>query len=90
MSAKHSRKNSGTDWDRLERLTDAEIDTSEIPPLGPEFWDQAVLQLPVNKQCVTLRLDSDVLAWFKAQGKGYQTRINAILRTYMEARKKSA
>ena len=85
MSKEHSMSASGTDWERLERMTDDEIDTSDIPPLEPEFWENAVLQIPQKKQPVTIRLDADVLTWFKSQGKGYQTRINAVLRTYMEA-----
>jgi uncharacterized protein (DUF4415 family) len=62
-----------------------EIDTSDIPPLTEEFWKNAVrnpLYRPV-KTSTTVRLDSDVLAWLKGQGKGYQTRINAILRDAM-------
>ena len=85
MSKTRSLKVSGTEWERLEHMTDDEIDTSDIPPLGPEFWENAVLQMPNKKQTVTMRLDADILVWFKSQGKGYQTRMNAVLRTYMEA-----
>lgn len=63
------------------------VDTSDIPELGDDFFERAELRLPV-KQTVTIRLDSDVLAWFKAQGAGYQTRINQLLRQYMEARQR--
>ena len=88
MSVKPTTKDSNETWERPEQTADVEIDTSDIPPLDSTFWDEAVLQMPVKKQSVTMRIDTDVLAWFKAQGKGYQTRINAILRSYMEAKKK--
>ncbi|WP_066018747.1 BrnA antitoxin family protein [Endozoicomonas sp.] len=77
------KKTSGTDWQRLDTMNDDEIDTSDIPELDEEFFNQAELRLPVKKP-VTIRLDSDVLEWFKEQGQGYQTRINNLLRKYME------
>lgn len=55
------------------------IDTSDIPELDDDFFRQAELRLPA-KQTVTIRLDADVLAWFKDQASGYQTRINQLLR----------
>jgi len=64
-------------------MEDHEIDTSDIPELGDDFFQNAELRVPVKKP-VTLRLDADVLEWFKAGGKGYQTRINQLLRKYME------
>ncbi|MFQ5594271.1 MAG: BrnA antitoxin family protein [Anaerolineae bacterium] len=67
-------------------MSDADIDTSDIPPLGKDFWENAELRMPQRKVPITIRLDPDVLAWFRALGKGYQTHINAVLRTYMEAR----
>jgi uncharacterized protein (DUF4415 family) len=69
----------------LKSLPDEEIDYSDIPPLGDEFWKNAVrnpLYKP-TKTSTTVRLDSDVLMWLKSKGKGYQTRINAILRDAM-------
>jgi len=66
-------------------MSDSEIDFSEIPKLTASFFRNAKLRMPATKQPVSLRLDRDVLAWFKSQGKGYQTRINAVLRMYMEA-----
>ena len=77
------KKTSGTDWDRLNTMSDENIDTSDIPELDDEFFQQAELHLPVKKP-VTIRLDADVLEWFKGQGQGYQTRINNLLRKYME------
>ncbi|GAB4117856.1 MAG: hypothetical protein Tsb0027_10710 [Wenzhouxiangellaceae bacterium] len=65
-------------------MSDKEIDTSDIPELDDDFFRRADLHLPA-KQSVTLRVDSDVLHWFKSKGRGYQTRINKLLRQYMNA-----
>lgn len=78
-----------TNWERLDALKDEDIDLSEIPEITSEMFAQAVVRrglkpLP-SKEQITLRLDSDVLTWFKTQGRGYQTRMNALLRAYMEA-----
>ncbi|MFA9949252.1 BrnA antitoxin family protein [Dentiradicibacter hellwigii] len=64
---------------------DSEIDYSDIPPLTEKFWLNAVRNpfYKPTKTSTTVRVDSDVLAWLKGQGKGYQTRINAILREAM-------
>ena len=70
---------------RLAKLNEADIDYADIPPLTDEFWANAVnnpLYRP-TKQIATVRLDSDVLLWLKSQGKGYQTRLNSILRQAM-------
>lgn len=80
-------KASKTDWSRLAQQSDRDIDTSDIPELGEEFFREAELRVPA-KQTVTIRLDSDVLAWFKEQGAGYQTRINQLLRQYMQAQQR--
>jgi uncharacterized protein (DUF4415 family) len=79
-----------TDFARLDAMTEAKIDTSDIPPLGEEFWKNAKLVWPESKSRITLRVDSDVLGWLKQQGKGYQTRINAILRAYMLSHKNTS
>jgi len=79
-----------TDWERLRKITDAGIrkaiaeDPDAAPELDEEFWKKAVLVRVTKKLPMTVRLDADVLAWFRAQGKGYQTRINAVLRSYMQ------
>ena len=75
---------SKTDWKRLAEMDDDTIDISDISELDDEFFQNAELRVPA-KQPVTLRIDEDVLVWFKAQGKGYQTRINKLLRHYMES-----
>ena len=70
---------------RLDRIKDADIDYSDIPPLGKEFFTKATAAWPPAKQQLTIRLDADVLNWLKANGRGYQTRINRILRAAMES-----
>jgi uncharacterized protein (DUF4415 family) len=77
-------KTSKTDGERLAKLDDADIDTSDIPELDEDFFRRAELRVP-TKQAVTIRLDADVVEWFKGQGAGYQTRINQLLRRYMQA-----
>jgi uncharacterized protein (DUF4415 family) len=72
-------------------MTDDEIDTSDIPPVTPEMFAKAIVKRGLiardNKAQLTIRVDKDVLAWFKSRGRGYQTQINALLRAYMEASK---
>ena len=58
----------------------------ELSGFPPDFWDSAVLVEPVRKQAVSLRIDEDVLAWFRERGPRYQSRMNAVLRSYMNAR----
>jgi uncharacterized protein (DUF4415 family) len=72
---------------KLARRPDYQIDTSELPELTEKFWQNAVRNpyyRPLKKQ-LTLRLDADVIAWLRRQGKGYQTRANALLRNVMLA-----
>jgi uncharacterized protein (DUF4415 family) len=72
-----------------DTMTDEEIDLSDCSEITPEKFAKALVRkgLPIekNKTQVTLRIDSDVLEWFKARGRGYQTQINSLLRAYMEA-----
>jgi uncharacterized protein (DUF4415 family) len=83
------KRKSRTDWAAVDAMTDDEIDYSEIPELDEEFFRTAVVLIPPSKASVTLRLDRDVLNWFKEQGAGYQTRINALLRAYMVAQRQN-
>ena len=85
MKAKNTIRESRTDWNRLKEMSDSEIDYSDVPKLDKSFFKHAKLRMPKRKQSVSLRLDPDVLDWFKHKGRGYQTRINAILRAYVEA-----
>jgi len=68
-------------------MTDAEISRSapqELPELPSDFWDSAVPVIPAAKVPISLRVDSDVLEWFREEGPKYQSRMNAVLRSYME------
>lgn len=78
-----------TDWKRLRLMSSAQIrkgieSDPEARATDENFWRTAKVVLPVSKSMVTMRLDSDLLNWFRRQ-QGYQTRINAILRAYMDA-----
>ena len=69
----------------IEAIKDKDIDYSDIPEAGEDFWRRAELQMPRPKKGVYVRLDADVIEWLKSKGKGYQTRMNAMLRTLMES-----
>jgi uncharacterized protein (DUF4415 family) len=84
-----------TDWERLRNMTDEEIEAAiRDDPDWADFvdvdWSKAVLVVPTKKKAISIRLDEDVVDFFKAQGEGYQTRMNAVLRHYMESTKKDA
>ena len=85
MRQTSTEKESRTNWRKLAALPNDKIDTSEVPELDEAFFREATLRLPKAKQLVSIRVDSDVLDWFRQQGKGYQTKINAILRAYVRA-----
>jgi uncharacterized protein (DUF4415 family) len=85
MKPENTSKESRTDLEQLQNMNDAKIDFSDVPELDESFFRNAKVRLPQNKQSVSLRLDKDTLAWFKNQGKGYQTYINAVLRAYVQA-----
>ncbi len=84
-----------TDYARLAKLTEAEIERMarsdpDHPGLNDEFWRHVDdIETPRSKQAISIKLDDDVLAFFRRQGRGYQTRINAVLRRYMQARRKA-
>jgi uncharacterized protein (DUF4415 family) len=81
-----------TDWERVNAMTEEEIERNaredpDNPPWTEEEWARARVVFPQGKAPVTLRLDKDIIAWFRQHGRGYQTRINAVLRAYVEAQK---
>ena len=90
VKRKSSSGNSRTDWARLHAMTDADIElTAEHPEAGLKHIVHGIVRQGLKplspKASVSLRIDQDVLDWFKAQGPGYQTRMNAVLRAFMEA-----
>lgn len=81
------RKGEGkTGWERLRRQEAAGIEPENDPDEGGFDWSRARVTMPRPKQPISVRLDADVIAFFKSQGRGCQTRINAVLRSYMKAR----
>jgi uncharacterized protein (DUF4415 family) len=74
-----------TDFEHLRKVRDRDIDYTDIAKLDEAFWKAAKLTMPITKDRVTIRLDHDLVEWFKMNGSGYQTRINAILRSFMNA-----
>ena len=80
-----NKKSIKSDLARIDRMKDADIDYSDIPRLDKTFLKRAATAWPPVKKQLTIRLDADVLDWLKGHGKGYQTRINRILRVVMES-----
>jgi uncharacterized protein (DUF4415 family) len=83
-----------TDYARLDAMTDDDIARAvasdpTMAPLGID-WDKASIVIPPGKDIITLRLDRDILEWLRAQGKGYQTLINQVLRAFYDAQIKRA
>ncbi len=76
-----------TDFNMLKSMSDETIDYSEIPELTDEFFKVSPNDATIGKSQLTIRIDNDLLDWLKEQGRGYQTRINKILRTYMQVHK---
>ena len=72
----------------LDSMTDEEIERTSPPELAnlpADFWDSAVWVAPVTKRAISLRVDQDVLQWFKSEGPRYQSRMNSVLRAFMSA-----
>ena len=66
-------------------MKDDQIDYSDIPELDASFFANADIKMPNPKKTISIRIDDEVLSWYKASGPGYQTRMNAVLKAYMEA-----
>jgi uncharacterized protein (DUF4415 family) len=71
--------------EELAAMTDVQIDYSDIPELDDDFWEQAGVRSPTNKESLTVHFDADMVQWFKQQGQGYQHRMNAVLRSFYRA-----
>ncbi len=82
---------SKTDWDRVRSLTEREVkkaitqDADAALSPKPEDWDDLMVSVTPPKEPLYMRVDADVLAWYRDQGRGYQATINAVLRSYMQA-----
>jgi uncharacterized protein (DUF4415 family) len=87
------RRKGNTDWARVDAMTDEELEASIAnDPDWAEFkdidWSDAVLVMPPKKKAISIRVDEDVLEFFKSEGEGYQRRMNAVLRSYMQQKSK--
>lgn len=80
-----------TDWARVDAMTEEELEASiDKEEEGEIDWSSLQVGFPGPKKQLTVRLDADIIEWFKAQGAGYQTRMNAVLRSYVDAKKREA
>ncbi|PKR87361.1 hypothetical protein CXZ10_20135 [Pleomorphomonas diazotrophica] len=94
MAEQKAPKTSGTDWSRINAFTEEDVERmarndTDNPATVEDDWADAVIGLPPLKTPVNAKFDADVVDWFKAQGRGYQARMNAVLRRYMEAHRKA-
>lgn len=69
----------------IKAIPDSKIDYSDIPETDAEFWSKAKLEMPKPKEGIYIRLDPEVLRWFRRRKRGYQTEINAVLRAYVKS-----
>jgi uncharacterized protein (DUF4415 family) len=91
LAARRRRGESRTDWTRADTMTEADLEVSIAADpdetRDQADWTRAVIGLPPRKQDIHIRLDADVLDWFRRSGKGYQTRINNVLRAFVDSRR---
>ena len=91
LAAMRRKGASRTDWAKVDATSEKELEASIAADLDdvhrPPDWTQAVIGIPPRKEAIKLRIDADVLGWFKATGQGYQTRMNNVLRAFVESRK---
>jgi uncharacterized protein (DUF4415 family) len=92
IASRDDRRRGRTDWAAVDALTDKEIEEAvrndpDAVPLDVD-WSKAVLVIPPKKKAISIRVDEDVLDYFKKEGTGYQRRINAVLRSYMQQKHK--
>lgn len=90
----HARRRGQTDWESVASMSEREIQRRakadpDAQPTDANFWKNARVVMPPGKRPITVRIDRDVLAWFRARGRGYQSRMNAVLRSYMDAHRKA-
>jgi uncharacterized protein (DUF4415 family) len=86
------RRKGKTDWAAVDALTDKEIEAAvrndpDAVPLDVD-WSEAVIVIPPKKKAISIRVDEDVLDYFRKDGNGYQRRMNAVLRSYMQQKRK--
>ena len=86
------KRKSETDWDRIDAMTDDDIDYSDIPAQNPEEWKSYTIHPFGLKVPITIRIEKGIISWFKLQtgGRGYQTAINEVLKEYVKSREKKS
>lgn len=87
MNEKDTNNTSRTNWEKVDSLSEEEIDTSDIPPLTEEFFSKSRWWQPVEPLNVLVQVDPNTLAWFQAQGEECEKKMAAALRIYAEAHK---
>ena len=87
MSGKNSIDTSRTDWTALESLSDEDIDYSDIPPLTDEFFERAILRIPAAQAGNLIKLEPDVMKWFRSRTEQSTELVNTVLRQYIENNK---
>ena len=87
MNAKYMKHTarSKTNWEKLNQTNDRSINYTDSPATTEDFWKDAKLFIPSDKVHLSLRLDEDVVKFFRTQGRGYQTRINSVLKSYVRS-----
>ena len=89
LEEKRRRGESQSDWARVDAMTEEELEASiDYEEEGEIDWDSVQVGIPVAKKQLTVRFDEDVIEWFRSQGPGYQTRMNQVLRSYVEAQRR--
>jgi len=86
MSDKDLKNTSRTNWAALESADDEGIDYSDIPPLTEDFFENATLRIPASQSQQLVKIEPDILKWFRSQGEEYPAFINRVLRRYIESR----
>ena len=93
LDAKRRLGESRTDWAKVDAMTESDLEASIAADPDDVHeepdWSQAVRGLPPGKQHINIRIDADVLDWFRTKGRGYQTRINNVLRAFVESRRRT-
>lgn len=84
-----SKRLTRKELEAFDALKDEDINFSDIPPTDEEFWKEARVVKPARKEAISLKLDPDILEWYRARGKGYQTLMRNVLRAYMNAQEEA-
>ena len=87
MNENNMKNISKTDWDRVDALTDEDIDTSDIPPLTEDFFEKAQWRPPFKPMTVLIQIDPETFEWFQSQGENSEQQMAMALKIYAESNK---